>query len=82
MDTTNPHPSILDNPNPNILENPTRESAKGFGFCAVRKRKADGTSNVGGTWLEPLGSSWTFIDDQKTWEVVFYKGGHSKDLPK
>jgi hypothetical protein len=64
-----------------LLENPTRESAERFGYCAIRKRKADGSPNVGKSWLEPFGSTWEFIDDQKTWEVVFYQS-HTDKLPE
>ena len=56
-----------------IHQNPTRET--GGTFCAIRKRKPDGTPNVGGHWLEPMGSIWEFIDDQKTWEVIKYDSG-------
>lgn len=59
-----------------LIENPTRESgSRESCYCAIRKRKPDGSPNVGGQWLEPMGSTWPFIDDQKTWEVVKYGPG-------
>lgn len=59
-----------------VIQNPTRESGNHKScFCAIRRRKADGSPNVGRPWLEPLGSTWEFIDDQKTWEVVMYGSG-------
>ena len=53
-----------------IYENPTRET-KG-GFCAVRRRNADGTPQVGAKWSEPFGPRDEFIDNQEKWEVVYY----------
>lgn len=65
-----------------IVENPTPESAKGCGYCAVRRRKPDGSPNVGGAWLEPLGSTSSFMEDQKIWEVIYYTIDDIKNLPK
>lgn len=59
-----------------LIENPSRESGSPYsGYCAIRERKPDGSPNVGGEWLEPMGSTYPFIDDQVTWEVVLYGPG-------
>ncbi len=66
-----------------IIENPTRESGSPEScFCAIRKRNPDGTPAKGKGWLEPMGSIWPFIDDQKTWEVVMYGRGDAGKLPE
>ena len=65
-----------------IVQNPTHENHNGCGYCAIRKRKPDGSPNVGKGWLEPFGSTTEFVDDQKTWEVVFYTIDDIKNLPE
>lgn len=44
-------------------------------FCAIRRRKADGSQNVGKPWIEPMGSVAKFVENQKEWEVVYYATG-------
>lgn len=44
-------------------------------FCAIRKRKPDGSPNVGGRWAEPMCSVTEFVENQREWEVVFYNTG-------
>ena len=47
-----------------LVENPeVDKDYKGASYCAIRKRKPDGSPNVGGTWLEPLGSCTKFLED-------------------
>lgn len=58
-----------------IVENPSYDHSDNFPFCAIRRRKSDGSQNVGGAWLEPMGPVTPYIADQRTWEVVFYKSG-------
>lgn len=60
-----------------LVENPVPGQIRGREscFCAIRKRKADGSPNVGRDWLEPMGSVTQFVEDQKTYEVVFYGPG-------
>ena len=65
-----------------IVQNPTRDNHEGCGYCAIRKRNPDGTPRKGANWLEPMGSTWPYIDDQKTWEVIFYTIDDIKNLPE
>lgn len=59
-----------------LIQNPTRDMLlRDAPFCAIRARRPDGTPNVGKEWMEPMGSTWPFIDDQVKWEVVFYNTG-------
>lgn len=64
---------LIENPQPNA------SGYKDAPYRAVRKRKPDGTQNVGGQWLEPFGSIYEHLEDQVTWEVVFY--GRGDKLP-
>lgn len=64
-----------------ILENPTLEQSEKYGYCAIRRRNADGSRNIGGAWLEPMGSTDSFVEDQEHWEVVFYQNPSIDKLP-
>ncbi len=60
-----------------LIENPQPNAARytDAPYCAIRERRADGTPDKGAMWLEPLGSCYQFLEDQKTYEVVFYAKG-------
>lgn len=57
------------------LENPTGRGGQGSPYCAIRKRKADGSPNTGRPWIEPMCSVTQFVENQKEWEVIFYAEG-------
>ncbi len=64
-----------------LIENPQPTAARaGAPYCAVRRRNADGSANIGGEWLEPMGPIGEFVEDQVKWEVVFYK--EFSEIPK
>ena len=56
--------------------NPTIEDCnQDSPFFAFRKRNPDGTPRTGTGWMEVMGSMLPYLNDQKTWEVVFYQRG-------
>jgi len=61
--------------------NEPNDCPSGMGYAAVRRRKPDGTANVGGRWSEPFGSCDLFFEEGlDVWEVVYHD--NKGDLPE